>query len=125
VPNWLSIGDKEVRQARRSHDPTIDIEKSLDYPVKSASIVSLIILFFYYCACTTQKMLRHAARSAIKRRSLVGQQQPLFRRSLATQSGDDTKKPTALAKIHLEDGTTLVGKSFGSHEGAEGEVSDL
>lgn len=44
-------------------------------------------------------------------------------RSMATQSGDDAKKPTALAKIHLEDGTTLVGKSFGSHESAEGEVS--
>ena len=70
-------------------------------------------------------MLRHAARSAIKRRSLsAGQQQQTFRRTLATQSGDDTKKPTALAKIHLEDGTTLIGKSFGSHEGAEGEVSD-
>ena len=70
-------------------------------------------------------MLRHAARTAIKRRSLVGgQHQQQLRRSLATQSGDDTKKPTALAKIHLEDGTTLVGKSFGSHESAEGEVSD-
>jgi len=70
-------------------------------------------------------MLRQAARSAIKRRSLFGGQQPAsqVRRSLATQSGDDTKKPTALAKIHLEDGTTLIGKSFGSHEGAEGEVS--
>jgi hypothetical protein len=44
---------------------------------------------------------------------------------MATHSGDDTKKPTALAKIHLEDGTTLVGKSFGSHEGAEGEVSSI
>ena len=70
-------------------------------------------------------MLRHAARSAIKRRSqLTGQPQQAFRRTLATQSGDDAKKPTALAKIHLEDGTTLIGKSFGSHEGAEGEVSD-
>ena len=71
-------------------------------------------------------MLRHAARSAIKRRSLLaGHPQNSLRRSLATQSGDDAKKPTALAKIHLEDGTTLIGKSFGSHEGAEGEVSDL
>ena len=68
-------------------------------------------------------MLRHAARSAIQRRSrVVGQHS---RRSLATQSGDDTKKPTALAKIHFEDGTTLVGKSFGSHESAEGEVSEM
>lgn len=47
---------------------------------------------------------------------------PTLIRSLATRSGDDTVKPTALAKIHLEDGTTLVGKSFGSHESAEGEV---
>jgi hypothetical protein len=43
---------------------------------------------------------------------------------LATQSGDDAKRPTALAKIHLEDGTTLVGRSFGSHESVEGEVSN-
>jgi len=67
-------------------------------------------------------MLRHAARSAMQRRSGVVGQQNVFRRSLATQSGDDTKKPTALAKIHLEDGTTIIGKSFGSHESAEGEV---
>lgn len=70
-------------------------------------------------------MLRQAARSAFQRRNnVVGQHQQVFRRSLATQSGDDTKKPSALAKIHLEDGTTLIGTSFGSHEGAEGEVSD-
>jgi len=45
-----------------------------------------------------------------------------FRRLLATQSGDDTVKPTALAKVHLEDGTTLTGRSFGSHESVDGEV---
>lgn len=44
-------------------------------------------------------------------------------RWLATQSGDDTRPPTALAKIHLEDGTTLLGKSFGAHTSVEGEVS--
>jgi carbamoylphosphate synthase small subunit len=44
---------------------------------------------------------------------------------MATQSGDDTKKPVALAKLHLEDGTTLIGKSFGSHESIEGEVCIL
>jgi len=43
-------------------------------------------------------------------------------RSFATQSGDDAKKPTALAKIYLEDGTTLTGRSFGCHEAVEGEV---
>ena len=42
--------------------------------------------------------------------------------TFATQSGDDTKKPTALAKLYLEDGTTLTGKSFGCHESVEGEV---
>lgn len=43
-------------------------------------------------------------------------------RLMATQSGDDTQRPSALAKIHLEDGTTLTGRSFGSHENVEGEV---
>lgn len=43
-------------------------------------------------------------------------------RLFATQSSGDTEPPTALAKLHLEDGTTLVGKSFGSHESIEGEV---
>lgn len=46
-------------------------------------------------------------------------QQRLF----ATQSSGDTEPPTALAKLYLEDGTTLVGKSFGCHESVEGEVS--
>lgn len=44
------------------------------------------------------------------------------RAALSTVSGDDTQRPTALAKIYLEDGTTLVGNSFGSHEAVEGEV---
>ncbi|CAB9507048.1 Carbamoyl-phosphate synthase large chain [Seminavis robusta] len=43
-------------------------------------------------------------------------------RSFATQSGDDAAPPTALAKLHLEDGTTLTAKSFGCHESVEGEV---
>lgn len=43
-------------------------------------------------------------------------------RLFATQSGDDAHRPTALAKIHLEDGTTLTGRSFGCHESVEGEV---
>ena len=46
-------------------------------------------------------------------------QQRLF----ATQSSGDAEPPTALAKLYLEDGTTLVGKSFGCHESVEGEVS--
>lgn len=40
----------------------------------------------------------------------------------ATQSGDDAKPATALAKLHLEDGSTFIGKSFGCHESVEGEV---
>jgi len=43
-------------------------------------------------------------------------------RLMSTQSTDDTKPPTALATLYLEDGTKLVGKSFGSHETVEGEV---
>jgi len=43
-------------------------------------------------------------------------------RLMSTQSGDDTKPPTALARLHLEDGSTLTGRSFGSHESISGEV---
>lgn len=43
-------------------------------------------------------------------------------RMFATQSGDDAKPATALAKLHLEDGSTFIGKSFGCHESVEGEV---
>jgi len=43
-------------------------------------------------------------------------------RLMATQSGDDAAPPTALAKLHLEDGTTLTGRSFGCHESQTGEV---
>ena len=44
-------------------------------------------------------------------------------RLLATQSSGDTEPPTALATLHLEDGTKLTGQSFGCHESVEGEVS--
>lgn len=44
-------------------------------------------------------------------------------RTLATQSGDDAAKSSALARIYMEDGTVLTGRSFGSHEAVEGEVS--
>jgi len=43
-------------------------------------------------------------------------------RLMSTQSDDSAERPTALAKIHLEDGTTLTARSFGSHESVEGEV---
>eukprot|EP00522_Entomoneis_paludosa_P006834 CAMPEP_0172438874 /NCGR_PEP_ID=MMETSP1065-20121228/7_1 /TAXON_ID=265537 /ORGANISM="Amphiprora paludosa, Strain CCMP125" /LENGTH=1491 /DNA_ID=CAMNT_0013187469 /DNA_START=66 /DNA_END=4541 /DNA_ORIENTATION=- len=39
-----------------------------------------------------------------------------------TQSGNDATKPTALAKLYLEDGTVLTGTSFGCHKSIEGEV---
>jgi hypothetical protein len=42
---------------------------------------------------------------------------------MSTHSGDDAKRPEAVAMLHLEDGTTLVGKSFGCHTSVEGEVS--
>ena len=43
-------------------------------------------------------------------------------RLFSTQSSGDTQPPSALAVLHLEDGTTLTGRSFGSHESVEGEV---
>lgn len=43
-------------------------------------------------------------------------------RFMSTQSSGDTKPPSALATIHLEDGTSLVGRSFGAHTSVEGEV---
>ena len=46
-------------------------------------------------------------------------------RTFATQSGDDAVPPTALAKLHLEDGTTLTARSFGCHTSVEGEVCSL
>jgi len=46
-------------------------------------------------------------------------------RLMATQSGDDTQPPSAIAKLHLEDGSTLTGRSFGCHESMTGEVRYL
>jgi hypothetical protein len=43
--------------------------------------------------------------------------------AFGTQSGDDAEPPMAMAKLHLEDGTTLTAKSFGCHSSVEGEVS--
>ena len=42
---------------------------------------------------------------------------------MSTQSNSSTKPPTALATLHLEDGSSLTGRSFGCHESVEGEVS--
>lgn len=41
---------------------------------------------------------------------------------MSTYSRDDAEIPTAVARLHLEDGTTLQGLSFGSHKAVEGEV---
>jgi hypothetical protein len=41
---------------------------------------------------------------------------------LPTQSSNDVERPTRLAKLFLEDGTVLTGRSFGSHKAVDGEV---
>jgi len=66
--------------------------------------------------------LRTLSRSLKSQETLRSPKRIGARCAFATQSGDDTQKPTALAKLHLEDGTTLTGLSFGSHEAVEGEV---
>lgn len=43
-------------------------------------------------------------------------------RLMSTQSDGSVKPPTALATLYLEDGTKMVGKSFGAHKAVEGEV---
>ena len=65
---------------------------------------------------------RHAM-NKLKHSSAVQNATKRATAAFSTQSGDDTTKPTALAKLHLEDGTTITGTSFGSHEAVEGEVS--
>ena len=64
-------------------------------------------------------VLRHKGLTGITRKQVLGTS---ARSAFSTQSTDDTKKPTALAKLHLEDGTTVTATSFGSHEAVEGEV---
>lgn len=78
---------------------------------------------------TFLRPLVRASNFAAKHNVLVGQmckqQRSVLKsswRSMATQSGDNNHRPDVLAKLHLEDGTTLVGRSFGSHESVEGEV---
>jgi len=74
-------------------------------------------------------MLRPAIRTSAFRSpsSLTSASRPAGAVSVAfsTQSGDNVNRPTAVAKLHLEDGSTFVGRSFGSHEAVEGEVSSL
>eukprot|EP00957_Ditylum_brightwellii_P063488 4819537-Ditylum_brightwellii.AAC.1 len=42
--------------------------------------------------------------------------------AFSTQSSGDVVRPTAKANLHLEDGTTITGTSFGCHTSVEGEV---
>jgi hypothetical protein len=44
---------------------------------------------------------------------------------LPTQSSNDVERPTRLAKLFLEDGTVLTGRSFGAHKAVDGEVRFL
>ena len=44
-------------------------------------------------------------------------------RAPGTSSTDASVKPTVMAKLHLEDGSTFTGYSFGAHVSVEGEVS--
>ena len=84
-----------------------------------------VIISFVDNRMSTMSRVSNASRSAMLKAQTVSRgSRATTLRSLATASGDDAKKPTALAKLHLEDGTTLVGYSFGSHQAVEGEVSD-
>lgn len=62
------------------------------------------------------------ATAAAARRSVFLDAVPYGSSKEPTQSSDDVVKPTALAKLYLEDGTELTAKSFGCHQSVEGEV---
>jgi len=74
-------------------------------------------------------VLRIGKTSALARGKLVGSHgsrlQPLASRLHSTRSNDSTAPPSALAAVHLEDGTTIIGRSFGAHKSVEGEVSNI
>jgi hypothetical protein len=72
-------------------------------------------------------VLRVNRASVLSRAKLVGPlgnrlQTPALRLH-STRSNDSTAPPSAIAAVHLEDGTTLIGRSFGAHKSVEGEVS--
>lgn len=73
-------------------------------------------------AFATKDGLRKVAMAAAARRSVFLDAMPYGSSKMPTQSSDDVEKPTALAKLYLEDGTTLTAKSFGCHKSVEGEV---
>jgi hypothetical protein len=68
-------------------------------------------------------MIRALRSSASRRLVKTTATSTLTKATFATQSGNDASRPTALAKLYLEDGTSMTGLSFGSHESVEGEVS--
>ena len=43
-------------------------------------------------------------------------------RFMSTKSSNDASASTVQATLYLEDGTKMVGKSFGAHASVEGEV---
>lgn len=56
------------------------------------------------------------------RQSFLGNNRRTTQKAFSTYSKDDVFRPTQVAKLHLEDGTTLTGKSFGAPQNVEGEV---
>ena len=108
------------------------------HSIYTLSLSSRVSSFTTYTATTTTSKMssmlrlfdvsRSGSRSSaalLKKVSSNGrnhQTSTITRLMMSTQSGDDTKPPTALAKLHLEDGSTLVGRSFGCHESVSGEV---
>ena len=81
-------------------------------------LLVLLLLFLtrqlVYSFATMSTMLRPALRKSMLNRASV--------RRMGTQSTDKDLAPTATATLHLEDGSKLVGTSFGSHESVDGEV---
>ena len=65
------------------------------------------------------------ASSALTRAKAVASSSRIHAAALrlhSTRSNDSTAPPSALAAVHLEDGTTLIGRSFGAHKSVDGEV---
>ena len=126
----------------RHHQPRstiIIIRPSLLF-TSGIGIILLVSIVSSYAPTTSSKMtsmLRYFARGGSRNSAFLGigrvsngkqtsaaASAPVAAsRFMATQSGDDVKPPTALARLHLEDGSTLTGRSFGCHESVSGEVS--
>jgi len=100
---------------------SVKTSNKLPQPHKSSLVSANLISFTM--STMLRPLLRSSRRSVYRLKNSVGCCNARF--AFSTQSGDDAKKPTALAKIHLEDGTTLTGRSFGCHTSVEGEVSAI